>query len=713
MKRLILAFSILLLSLAIVGGTVGFLIYNSQNIQAHRLETFHNKIEIFDDNDEPIVDKSKHRINIETLPDHIKWAFICVEDKDYYDHSGLSYGRIVKATYKNLNARRTKEGASTISQQLIKNTHLSPEKTLNRKVREAALALKLEQSYTKDQILQMYLEVVYFGNGINGLQDAARFYFDKPAEELSIRQAASLAGLLRSPARFDPIRNPQNFYDRTNLVIHMMFKQERITKEQYQTARLEEITIHGKRPICDSRAYRNAVVSQSIGITGLTQEMLEKKGFKIYTFFDRAAQAAVDTAVRQPEYQIKTIKDTAADSLVISADQHGRINAIHTSNRLMPTAKRNFASTLKPLVVYAPAIELGIVTPETVISDQPYASGDFHPRNHDGKFRGDVTVRESLAHSYNVPTVKVLDYTTVKRACEVAKGLGLPLGDETLALGLGVANGGITAIEVFGGFCTLANGGFKTSPSFIKRIENSHGNVVWEFAEPEQRVLKNETCSSVTEMLCLAVKSGTARKLSSLDFDVAAKTGTAERQGNAGNTDAAIVCYTPEHVLLVWNGNASMRPGNDLPSGTTGGGKTAFIARDILKSINKNSTAFEEVSACLGALTEPPKKQLGRINLKGRTSETGAPSLDFNTTSKEKYQVHRRVDGTQSLMQVINGKDDRHTFIDVTAPQSKIIEYWVTSGDRTSDIIKIYTASPINKDAKASSRPSTSRHWFF
>ena len=710
MKKVFLYCSIFFFTLAGSVALTGALIYNAQELSAYKLQSAQNQISFFDNTNNKVESNQSQKTVICELPDYVRWAFICVEDKDFYNHNGLSYNRIAKAAYKNIDGKKVKEGASTISQQLIKNTHLSSEKTFRRKIREAALAIKLEKKYSKDKILGMYLDAVYFGNGITGIYNASRFYYNKDIAELDIREAAGLAGLLRSPGRFNPLTKEQNFTDRTNLVLNMMYRQGKITKEQYETARVQEITIYGKRNRNDASAYLTAASIQAFELCNIPIETMTLNGYKIYTFFDATVQSVINKVANVPDYQIKTVSGTQADTCIITATELGQINALYTNNRRIPNAKRNFASALKPLVVYAPAIERDAVTPETVIMDSPYISGDFHPRNHDNKFRDEVTVRESLAHSYNIPAVKILEYTGVQNAVDIAKGLGLPLEDETLAISLGGARNGITAMQLLGGFCAIANGGFKTAPSLVRRIENGHGQLIWEYTSPHIRVLSNNTCLTITDMLKDAVKEGTAKKMSSLDFDIASKTGTTERTANGDNTDAVNVSYTPSRVVLVWNGNASMKTENDLPQGVTGGGITTYISRDIQKAINSGNERFTKPIPAKTVSTPPPVNK--KINLSGKVGGTGMPTLSFNTVSGKKYSIYKTVSGVTVLMEVIKAEtDSEYFFVDTTAPTKQVIEYFVKSGDITSNTIKIYTADPINKTV--ASKKQQSKHWFF
>jgi membrane peptidoglycan carboxypeptidase len=611
---------------------------------------------------------------------------------------------MAKAAYKNLEAHQTREGASTITQQLIKNTHLTSEKTMQRKIREVALAHKLEKKYSKDEILQMYLDAVYYGNGLNGLFAAANFYYAKSPNELTIREAAGLSGLLRSPARYNPITNFENFNGRTNLVLKLMYEQGRISKDEYETARTEETKIHGKHVKKSADTYVALATAEAAKITA-------RNDIKVYTFYADLVQKAVENAVKTPDFMVKSVQKTPADCMILAANPDGEITAVYTNNRLLPTARRNFGSILKPLCVYAPAIETNSVQSETMINDEPYLAGDFHPKNHDGVYHGEVTVKNALAQSYNIPAVKILEYTTLPRAVMVGKRLGLALGEENLNLALGVTENGTSAYEVIGGFCALCNGGRNVTPSLISKITTNDGEILWEFAKSAAQAIKPETAITVTDMLKTAVREGTAKKLSSLDFDIAAKTGSTQRANTENNTDAAVVSYTPEGVLFVWHGNASMKPENDLPAGATGGGITSYIAREIWRDIHKGDRKFEKPAENKNIGVAAPLK-IETINLSGRVGETGAPALKFNTKKGKKYEIHRNIGGTKSVLAVVSGNNEQYNFIDTAAAQNKVIEYTVKCGETESNTIKIYVADPINNSATPQ-KHGKSKHWFF
>ena len=749
MKRALFVIMIGLLTLgALLCGSVA-LIFAAQTLDEGKLVSYGDTFYVFDKEDNPVtMQNTPQVVHVDELNEYTLWAFICTEDKNFYKHKGLEYKRVAKAAANNIRAGKTKEGASTISQQLIKNTHLNHEKSMRRKVREAALAKKLEKKYTKNEILEMYLNVIYFGNGVYGLESASRYYFDKPAKDLTLRESAALAGLLRSPARYDPINNPGNSEQRTNLVLHLMHEQGRITTSGYASARSSLIKIK-RTKICPSvgASYKTAAANQAKKILDIDNASdLARDGYRIYTYFDPAVQTAINEVAVAEDYKITNLSGRTADSLILSSDTHGRINALYTNNPLLPSTRRNFASALKPLVVYAPAIELGAVTPSTVIIDEPFVSGDFNPKNHDGTFRGAVSVREAVTHSYNIPAVKTLEYARLSRAVDVSKRLGLTLDDENLGLALGASAKGTSYNELLAGYCTLANGGIKVLPSYISRIENANGKTVWEHTVTGTRVLGDDTCYILTDMLKDAAKVGTAKKLSSLDFDIAAKTGTAERGGSVGgtfqhrsieknspqsnsNTDAVCVSYTPENVLVVWHGNADMKAANDLPSGTTGGGVTTFIAREIQTKMKEERGKLKDVVE-LNKFIQPESVELingeyyskrfplrdGASELKlsapvldGRIGESGAPVIWFTADPKNTYEIFRG----DILLEVIKNFDGEYVYTDKNAPSSKTHEYYVSVDNKQSNKVKLYTANEINRNATNATKKYSGKQWFF
>lgn len=731
-KTVFLVFAALFAVVVALAGSV-IIIYHSQALSTDKLEGTTHTLQVYNAEGTLLTsDTDFQAVHTEELPTHILNAFIAVEDKNFYKHHGLAYPRIARAVYQNLRAGQVKEGASTISQQLIKNTHLSNERTLRRKVREAALAVKLERNFDKQKILEMYLNAIYFGNGCTGLGSAAHFYFGKPAAELTIRESASLAGLIKSPSRYCPITKFENLSYRTNLVLQLMHAQGYLTGDEYENAKDQPLDVIKRETNYHDAAFKAASIASAARLLNQDTNSLITNGIKIYTFLEPQAQQRIIETVTAEDYQILNASGKSADSCIIAATPQGAIKGYYCTNPTLRLAKRNFASAMKPLTVYAPAFELGVVTPASKILDEAYVAGDFNPKNYDKKYHGNVTVREALEQSYNIPAVKVLEYTGLERAASIGKRMGLNLTDnENLTLSLGSTEQGTTFFELLGGYCILANGGRSVTPSFIKRIESHDGKTLWEWTQSKMQVLGEDTCFLLTDILRSGTKKGTSKKLGMLPFDIAAKTGTSERGGDAHtNTDIVNCSFTSETVLLVWAGNVNMSPENDLPEGTTGGGLTSFIARDIQGTLSKSAKMFlppssveERNSEYYSKRFPSAKKHLETetktsLILKGSISDTGAPLLSFEAAPKNTYEIYKKEKATYTLQEVINGKKGEHTFLDRLAKQGTTQEYYVieiAAGVKNqSNTVKLYVPGEIHK------RPSTGtkqvgrgKSWFF
>jgi len=731
LRKIIKISAILIITLAIAVIGSGILIYNSQTLETSKLTNYTHSVDVFDYHGNLIVDDAEFKsTKIENVPDHTRWAFICTEDKHFYNHDGFSLGRIAKATFNNLSSGYAKEGASTISQQLIKNTHLSHDKTMQRKIREVALAHKLEQKFSKNQILEMYFNAIYFGNGIYGLESAAHFYFDKPVSELTLRESAGLAGIIRSPARFCPISRYDNFVSRSDLVLSLMHSQGRITQEQYNNASQEVMKITRKKVSSSGEGfYKQAAIVETANILNLSVADVSRYGYKIHTYFNPEVQEAIMNVINSGDHEIRNMAGTNADRAVIAARPNGEIVGYYISTPLIRNAKRNFASAMKPLTVYAPAIELGVVTPSTVIIDEPFTASDFNPRNHDGKYRGNVTVREALEQSYNIPAVKVMDYARLHRSVDIADNMGLNLtNDENIGIALGNTKNGTTFNEILAGYCTLASNGVKATPSIIKKITDKNGKTVYENLKTNLIAIGEDTAYIVNDMLRTGTKNGTARTLGGLPFDIAAKTGTNERENSGGtNTDIVNCSFTSDYVLLVWAGNTDMKPENDLPRGTTGGGITSFMARDIQNSISSSARDFTRPS-CVGycengreyfslrhkqthdTQTQAFLKPVHPV-LDGRLGDNGAPVLYFNAQGHQTYEIFK----DNIAQEVVRNHSGAYTYTDKNAQKGKTYDYHVVtklgSEEIQSNSIKIYTSADINK--KSDPKKSSGKQWFF
>lgn len=503
-------------------------------------------------------------VKLEDLSDDTVNAFIASEDRAFYSHNGLNYKRMAKALLVNLISRSIKEGASTISQQLIKNTHLSGDKTIERKLKEIKLTRKLERKYSKDEILEMYLNTIYFGHNCYGLESAAEFYFGTTAENLSLERSATLAGLLTSPNNLSPFKNPEKCVARRNLVLRCMQECGFIDGESCRAATESELSAVECAEANPSDSYLEAVFDE---LERLCDDSYLRSGrCRVTTFMDRELQAVLDRI------------ETESDCAMIVTSQSGGVRAYRSSAGRI---RRQPGSTIKPLLVYAPAIEERMLCPATKIEDRAINFGGYSPENYDGKYHGYVTCAEALSKSYNVPAVKILNALTLSKAEKYAKRLKIELeeGEKNLSLALGGMRHGLTLDELVEKYRAFAGGGAYTKTALIKSI-TVDGRTIYSANESKVRTFSEGTASLMNKMLKETVKSGTAKKLKDFEFDVAAKTGTCG-QGE-GNTDAWCIAYTSSDCIGVWLGDR-----NNKTIESTGGGTCCSISKGILQAMYK------------------------------------------------------------------------------------------------------------------------------
>ncbi|MDE6067589.1 MAG: transglycosylase domain-containing protein, partial [Treponemataceae bacterium] len=447
-------------------------------------------------------------------------AFIASEDRKFYSHNGLNYGRMVKALFKNISSGSFKEGASTISQQLIKNTHLSSDKTIRRKLNEIKLTKKLEKRYSKDEILEMYLNTIYFGHNCYGLQSASQFYFNKKAEDLDLPESATIVGLLASPNNYSPFKNPEKSLKRRNLVLKSMLDCGYISENE----------------------YREAVNTQ---LNAKQQNTQEKYGSYISAVFDELEEIDFDHYLLTDGCVIKTYLNTDTQSLIenmsypcdnaviITDNYSGGVKAYKTT---VNGAKRQPGSTAKPIFVYGPAIEEKYLSPFTKILDEKVNFNGYDPENYDKKYHGYVTVTDSIKNSYNIPAVKTLNALTVDTSEKYLRAMDIKLDDDekNLSLALGGMKYGLSIKELADRYSVFPRSGNFIPSRFIKEIISKDGKVLYKNEPFKSRVFSEGTCSLMNEILIETSKSGTAKKLRDFNFDVATKTGTCGNQN--GNT---------------------------------------------------------------------------------------------------------------------------------------------------------------------------------
>ena len=509
-------------------------------------------------------------ISIDEIPKVTQEAFISVEDKRFYTHGGIDVKGMLRATLSNAMSFRLKEGGSTISQQLVKNAFLSGEKKLSRKLKELKLATELERRYTKKEILEIYLNTIYFGKGIYGISNAAKYYFGKSVNELDTAESAMLAGIIKSPVKYNPVDNPINSKTRKDLVLKLMSEQNFISEREYKNLKNEDITINFERNYDNRKNNLSEIKKYCCLKLGFENEE-DLNGYKIYTSLKRSL---TDIIPAPNDYGIE------CDYTVIIVDNETKTIQCYTSTS--GDLKRCPASAAKPWLIYAPALEEKIITEATKINDEKTNFGNYSPKNADGKFHGYVSAKEALSKSYNIPSVKLADSMGTDKIKEYAKKMNIEFDNDDLSISLGNLSGGITLNQLISCYSCFTNGGNFVEYSAVEKIVNPKGKVVFNNKKNQNKVFSDSTAFIINDMLKDAVKNGTAKKLSSFPFEIYAKTGT--NGDKNGNTDAYCVAYTTRHTVAVWLGEAS---GKIMNNSVTGGNYPAAIVRDIFTELYK------------------------------------------------------------------------------------------------------------------------------
>ena len=575
MKKLLNVLLIIFTILFILGSV--FIIYClcvtvNEKLNVNALTSENGSLTIYDCNNEIIAvsgNVGQKGCSSGDIPEHVKNAFVAIEDKRFYKHKGLDYKRILKATAKNAIHLSFKEGASTISQQLVKNTQLSSKKTLNRKLKEMKLALALEKKYDKDTILNMYLNTIYFGEGTYGIKSASEKYFYKSPCDLSIDEGAYLAGIVKAPSRLSA--DYDKAISRRNLVLKCMYEQGYIDKNTFDKCRKTQ-TIIKDAPANKSNDYYVKKVYAELENLGFDPNLVS--GYKIYTSFD--------------ENICKSLKQAFLDCKIdcnyemIVFDKNGL--AVSNLNSIGAEIKRSVGSAIKPLLVYAPCIEENIISPLTKIEDTKIDFNGYCPSNYNNAYGGYMSCTDALKKSSNCVAVKLMNVLTPEKALDYAEKMDISLNyekDANLSLALGCSENGQSLEEIASCYGTFINEGFYYKNHYINEIKNADGKTVYKYIEQPEKVFGKDTAFLVQNMLKENAKSGTAKKLNYLNFDVGAKTGTVGDKN--GNEDAVCIAFTSDYIV----GIRLFTKENALPNSVTGGTYPTFIARSVLTDVYK------------------------------------------------------------------------------------------------------------------------------
>ncbi|RSD29243.1 transglycosylase domain-containing protein [Mesobacillus subterraneus] len=544
-------------------------------------------------------------IKIEEVPDHVKNAVIAIEDHRFYEHDGVDLVGISRAFVQNVKAGGIVEGGSTITQQLTKNALLSSEKTYKRKLEEFFLAREIEKQYSKDEIMQMYLNRIYFGNGTWGVKRAAMGYFGKDVKDLTISESALLAGLIKAPSSLDPYKNYDKAMERRDVVLLMMKTHGFIKEEEYKAAQSEKIALNenGGDPLRGRYPYYvDHVIDEAIKKFGFTQEEILTGGLQIYTELDVTMQSAVEATYAKEEIFPKgTEKQIVQSGAVLVDPKTGGIRAlvggrgehVFRGYNRATHLKAQPGSTMKPLAVFAPAIEEGWAVTD-MLKDEELELKDYKPENFNGKYKGEVPMYEALKDSLNVPAVWLLNEIGIVKGMESVKNFGIdldPINDRNLGLALGGLSTGVSPVTMAEAYSAFANNGERHETHAITKIVDKEGNTIAEHKGEKSQVISKETAEKMTTMLLNVVQDGTGKGAQIEGRELAGKTGSTQVpiDGIKGTKDQWFVGYTPQLVGAVWVGYDKTDKEHYLT--TTSSEGAALIFKDFMSEALKNTKA--------------------------------------------------------------------------------------------------------------------------
>lgn len=510
-------------------------------------------------------------IRSEELPQYVIDAIVWTEDRRFYEHFGFDVVSFTRAMITNLFAGRFAQGGSTLTQQVAKNLFLTNKKTINRKTQELLLAFWLEHKFTKEQILTLYLNRVYFGNGAYGIEAASQKYFQKTSRDLNILEAAVLAGMLKAPSRYNPIASKTRALERAKVVLNIMRENNLLSNKDY--LRALEMPLGDEKP----SKVKNGAYFADFALSEISARIGEQES-DIYalTTLDQGLQEKA-SAILQKE--IATAKDkNVSQGAVVILDKNGAIRALvggvnynqSQFNRAVQ-ALRQPGSAFK-FFVYLTAIHQGL-TPKDIIEDKPLIIKDWRPENHDKKYYGEVTLREAFAKSLNLAAIRLAQKVGVKQIAQLAKKLGIstPLEND-LSLALGTSS--VRVIDMAAAYATVANGGFAVFPYSVEEIYTNDGFQLYQRDSDEnRRLLSEEETILMKKLMREVLKTGTGRS-ATLGREAFGKTGTSQ-----DHRDAWFVGFDDNLICAVWIGNDDNSP----MKGVYGSGLPAKIWKKIMQ----------------------------------------------------------------------------------------------------------------------------------
>jgi penicillin-binding protein 2A len=609
--------------------------------------------------------ENRDPVSIDEIPDHVFEAFVAVEDQRFYQHPGIDVKSIFRALYKDMAAGGKVEGGSTITQQLAKNIFLTNDKTFLRKTKEVIIALNLEKRYTKDKLLEMYLNQLYFGHGVYGIQAAANYYFDKDVKDLSVSEGAILASIPKAPSTYSPILHPDKNLERRNTILSLMNDQGYLTAKETLQAQGNTLGLHVKEKSDDPwlESYIDLVIKEAENKYNISAEQLYQGGYTIRVPIDASLQKAAYERMKDDQYFPGTDKH-AEGSAVFVDNRTGGVAAAIGGREYQPrgfnrvTAKRQPGSTFKPLAVYGPAMEEKAFKPYSMLDDKKQAYGDYTPRNYDDHYAGKVSMVDAIAFSKNAPAVWTLNQIGTETIHPYLEKSGINIPDKGLAVALGGLETGVSPLQMAGAYRTFAHSGQYEEPFFIERITDQDGETIITHKRKPRMVYSKQTAWNMTRMLQETVSTGTATN-GEYAGDLAGKTGsTSFTEVNGATKDAWFAGYNPNVTGAIWIGYDKTDKDHYLKGGSS---YPVKLFKDILTNAgNGRNLAFKKPDD-----VKDLDRPIRLADLKKATAEYSFKAVGFFTVTlnwkaqedeRVIYRIYEKKDGKETLLDSVKGE---------------------------------------------------------
>ncbi len=691
-------------------------------------------------------------VDYKDIPKNMINAFVSVEDERFYDHHGFDIKRLIGAVTTFISKGDSSYGASTITQQLVKNLSGDDDVTIERKLQEIYRSVKIELVYSKEEILEFYLNTIFLSRQCNGVQAAAKRYFNKDVNELSLAEITSIAGITQYPSRYDPISNPESNEERRRVVLIKMKELGYISGAELNEALSSNLTFCQEDTVTEevkTKSYfADAVINEVLAdlidagyAKQVAMKMLYAGGIKIYCTMNPEIQGIIDEVYSNDKnFPASYGNQTLQSSMIITdpykgfvlgmAGGRGNQNGRMTLNRATQTLRQP-GSAIKPIAVYAPALEYGIISPSSIILDAPININGWAPKNSDNKFHGAVTAKNALTRSLNIPAVKVLQRLTVDESynfLENSVGItslvenrevnGKTYSDKNFSsLSLGGLTDGVSVMEMAGAFGIFPNHGVYKKPTTYVRVEDHNGKIILGGEDKGKRAISEENAFLMTDMLINVVRNGTGTGAALSNIKVAGKTGS-----STADKDRWFVGYTPYYVGAVWFGydqpKSFYAPGN--PSAT--------IWRKVMSKVHENleNKAFERSGNAIDGKVKVCKVSgklataLCELDIRGsmvKSMNMDDPNLptekctlhkEYFICTKSDLRAHEGCEGSRKRVSALGIENGEHTAKDGYVPsklcdEHKVVTY--SACTETGLLAGPYCKSVINVKSNPESKP--------